>query len=380
MNDPHPAPGLEGDGNAGVPGETEHVVTTMLRSDAVILMLARKTVEEGDASPAAHIAARRDLDREVREFLAWPSGEDYARAATDYERMGRTDDATLLRRMAATDTLIADAKVEWNTRYDARPPTLAGEMIGAMRQAGMIDFDPAGPYMGVDGAAYEPGALTIGGKPEPVLVITGRGTAEFITDWPGFDAMGDWIASRGSTASGPLTAPTAGTDCRAWEEDQVLARLVSSPREAPLLTAALTPDTFTTDVRYDVYQAIVTLADRGGYYTPEQLEAELRMRMAAVPTYALVNYGGATGLFARAYLARLASTEVSGVAAAATAPLLVQEDANHCKRLTQTAARAQVSTPAVEGDRLHGRTQAGGSPLLQPPPQPGPGAAVAQRP
>ena len=104
------------------------------------------------------------------------------------------------------------------------------------------------------------------------------------------------------------------------------------------------------------------------------------MRMAAVPAYALVNYGGATGLFARAYLARLASTEVSSVAAAATAPLLVQEDANHRKRLTQTAARAQVSTPAVEGDRLHGRTQAGGSPLLQPPPQPGPGAAVAQRP
>jgi len=104
------------------------------------------------------------------------------------------------------------------------------------------------------------------------------------------------------------------------------------------------------------------------------------MRMAAVPAYALVNYGGATGLFARAYLARLASTEVSSVAAAATAPLLVQEDANQRKRLTQTAARAQVSAPAVEGDRLHGRTQAGGSPLLQPPPQPGPGAAVAQRP
>ena len=264
MKDTEEEPGPDPGGSADDPGESEHVVTSMLRSDAMILMLARKAVEDGDGSPAAHIAARRDLDREVRELLPWPSGDDYARAAADYERMGRTDDAALLRGMAAADTLIAAARAEWNTRYDARPPTLAGEMIGAMRQAGMIDFDPAGPYMGVDGAAYEPGALTIGGKPEPVLVITGRGTAEFITDWPGFDAMGDWIASRGSTASGPLTAPTAGTDCRAWEEDQVLARLVSSPREAPLLTAALTPDTFTTDVRYDVYQAIVGLADRGG--------------------------------------------------------------------------------------------------------------------
>ena len=109
-----------------------------------------------------------------------------------------------------------------------------------MRQAGIIDFDPAGPYMGVDGAAYEPGAFTIGGKQEPILVITGRGTAEFVTDWPGFDAMADWVSSRGSTAAGPLAPPPAGPGCRAWEEDQVLARLVTSPREAPQLTAGLT--------------------------------------------------------------------------------------------------------------------------------------------
>ena len=377
---PDAAPGAHGDGNVGVPGQSEHVVTAMLRSDAVILMLAHKTVEGGDGSPAAHLAARRDLDLEVRDLLPWPSGEDYARAAADYERMGRTDDAALLRRMAATDTLIAAAKAEWNTRYDARPPTLAGEMIDAMRRAGMIDFDPAGPYMGVDGAAYEPGAITIGGKPEPVLVITGRGTAEFITDWPGFDVMADWIASRGTTASGPLAAPAAGPDCRTWEEDQVLARLVSSPREAPRLMAELTPDTFTTDVRYDVYQTIVTLADRGGYYAPEQLAAELSKRMAAVPAYALVSYGGPTGLFARAYLARLASTEVGCVTAAATASNLAQEDAHHRMRLAQTAARAQAPAPAAEGDRLQGQTQAGVLPLLQPPPQPGPSATVAQRP
>ena len=260
MTSTQAASGADADGNAGVPGETEHVVTSMLRSDAMILMLARQAVEEGGGSPAAHIAARRDLDREVRELLPWPSGEDYARAAADYERMGRTDDAALLRRMAAADTLIAAARAEWNTRYDARPSTPAGEMIDAMRQAGIIDFDPAGPYLGVDGAAYEPGAFTIGGRQEPILVITGRGAAELITDWTGFDAMADWVASRGSTAGGPLTPPPAAPDCRAWEEDQVLARLVTSPREAPQLTAGLTPDTFTTDVRYDVYQAIVALA------------------------------------------------------------------------------------------------------------------------
>jgi hypothetical protein len=372
-------PGPDTGGDAGVPCETEHVVTTMLRSDAMILILARKAVEAGDGSPAAHIAARRDLDREVRELLPWPSGEDYARAAADYERMGRPDDAALLRRMAAADTLIAAAKTEWNTRYEARPSTPAEEMIDAMRQAAMIDFDPAGHYLGVDGAAYEPGALTIGGKQEPILVITGRGTAELVTDWPSFDEMADWVASRGSSASGPLTPPPARPDCRAWEEDQVLARLVTSPRDAPRLTAGLTPDTFTTDVRYDVYQAIVALADRCGYYDPGQLAAELGIRMASVPTYGLVNYGGATGLFARAYLARLASTGVSSAAAAATASTLVQEDAHHRARPTQSAARAQAPAPVVVRDPRQGATLAAASLLQQPRPQPSPGGAAVPR-
>jgi hypothetical protein len=285
--------------------------------------------------------------------------------------MGRPYDAALLRRMAATDTLITAVRAAWNTRYDARPSTPAAEMIDAMRQAGIIDFDPAGPYIGVDGAAYEPGAFMMSGKEMPILVVTGRGMAEFIADWPGFDAMADWVASRGTTVSGPLTPPAANRDCRAWQEDQVLARLVTSPRDAPRLTEGLTHDTFTTDVRYDLYQAIVSLVDRSGHYTAEQLAAEVGMRMAAVPPYALVNYGGATGLFARAYLARLASTEVSGEAAAATASVLVQEDAHYRAGSARVAARAQE--PAM-GEGPHQReTMAARPPLYQPRPQPGPG-------
>ncbi len=191
--------------------------------------------------------------------------------------------------------------------------------------------------------------------------------------------MADWVASRGSTASGPLTAPPAGPDCRAWEEDQVLARLVTSPREAPQLTAGLTPGTFTTDVRYDLYQAIVTLAGRGGYYTPGQLAAELGTRMAAVPPYALAGYGGATGLFARAYLARLASTEVTSEAAAATASILVQEDAHYRARPAQSAALGHAPAAVARGDLRQGETLAAGPPLQQPRPQPDPGPALAQR-
>ncbi len=379
MNETRETSGPGTGGEPGGFGETEHYVTTMLRSDAVILMLARKAVEDGDGSTGAHIDARRVLDRELRALLPWPSGEDYARAAADYERTGRADDAALLRRLAAADALIAAARTEWNTRYDARPSTPAAQMIEAMRQEGVIDFDPAGPYPGVDGAVYEPGAFTMGGEHKPVLVVTARGTAELITDWYSFDAMASWVAWRGTTGSGPLTPPPAAHDCRAWEEDLVLARLITSPRDARQLTAGLTPDTFTTDVRYDLYQAILAAGDRNVSYTPEQVAAELSRRLAAVPTYALVNYGGATGLFARAYLARLASTEISSETAAATASMLAQEDAKYRARSAREAARAQPSAVAAAVDGRRAQAQAA-VPLLPPPPAlPGFGTATAQQ-
>lgn len=372
-----PRPGAGG--TVGGPGPAEHYVTAMLRSDAVILMLARKAIEDGDGSTAAHIDARRVIDRELRALLPWPSAQDYAQVAADYERMGRPDDAALLRRLAATDSLIAVARTEWNTRYDARPPTPAAQMIDTLRREGAIDFDPAGPYLGVDGAAYEPGALAIGSEDKPVLVITGRGTAELVTDWPGFDAMAGWVASRGTTGSGPLTPPPAAHDCRAWEEDQVLARLVTSPRDARRLTARLPPGTFTTDVRYDLYRAVLAAVGRSGTYNPEQVGAELGRRLAVVPSYALVNYGGAAGLFARAYLARLASTEVSSETAAATASMLVQEDAHYRARPARQAARARRLSAAAPGGQRQAAAHAA-VPLLQPPSVvPGLGTATAHR-
>ena len=143
--------------------------------------------------------------------------------------------------------------------------------------------------------------------------------------------------------------------------------------------AGLTPDTFTTDVRYDLYQAIAALSNHGGYYAPEQVAAELRTRMAAVPAYALVNYGGATGLFAHAYLARLASTEVSGETATATASILVQEDAHFRAMPDRAVARAQAPAPARQVGHHQRETKAAGPALPQPLPQPGPDAAVVQR-
>ena len=98
-----------------------------------------------------------------------------------------------------------------------------------------------------------------------------------------------------------------------------------------------------------------------------------------VPPYALVNYGGATGLFARAYLARLTSTEVSSETAAATASMLVQEDAKYRARSAHEAARAQPPAAAAGGNYRHAETQAA-RPLLQPPSTlPGFGTVTAHR-
>jgi hypothetical protein len=306
------------------------------------LMLAHRALAAGDGSAHALVAARRALDSELRTLFPRPSGDDYTRAADDYDRLGRPGDAALLRSIAATDKLLADARTQWNTRYDHRPAAPAQELIASMRAAGLIDFDPAGPLVGTDGAVYEPGAYSPGGAPEPVLVITGRGAAELIVDWPGFDAMHAWVASRGTTAVGGLTPPPMRRDCRAWEEDQVLARLVTSPRDVPDLTAGLRPDTFTTDVRYEIYQAVLALSRTGnGYYTPGQVVGELTTRLAAVPPYALAGCGAAVGLFPHAYLARLAATEVTREKATSTTAILIQEDDHYRAR---AAAHPQHAT------------------------------------
>jgi hypothetical protein len=162
--------------------------------------------------------------------------------------------------------------------------------------------------------------------------------------------MSEWIATRGTTASGPLTPPPGRRDCRTWQEDQILARLVTSPSDAPLITATVPPGTFTTDVRYDIYQAIAAVRDLRSY-TPDDISAELARRMTAVPAHGLARYGGAAAPLARAYLARLTETLVDHDTAVSVASILAQEDTHY---RSMTAARG--SRPSNR--RLPGRHHA----------------------
>jgi hypothetical protein len=317
--------------------------TALLRSDAVMLLAARRAMEDHGGGLRGDIAARGVLDAELQASSGWPTGDDYLTAAADYERAGREEDAAFLRRIGRTDHVIAAARTGWNLRYRDRPKSPDDELVASIRQGSLIEFDPAGPYLGIDGASYEPGVLPVGTELEPVVVVSGRGGSEMLIGWPDYATMSEWIATRGTTASGPLTAPPGHRDCRARQEDQLLARLVSSPSEAPMLAVTVPPDTFTTDVRYDLYRAIAYVAGGGGC-TPADIGDEAVRRMAAVPAHGLARYGGRGAPFARAYLNRLAETVVDRGTALSAARALVQED----KQCRSQTARALGAGRAVQ--------------------------------
>jgi len=310
----------------------------------------------------------------------WPAGEDYLTAAADYDRAGRAEDAGFLRRVAGTDRAVQAAHTWWNLRYQDRPRTPADDLIASMRQAGLIEFDPAGPYLGIDGASYEPGVLPLGAALEPVVVVSGRGSSELITGWPDYAAMAEWIATRGTTASGPLTPPPGRRDCRAWQEDQILARLLTSPSDAPLIAATVPPGTFTTDVRYDIYQAIAGVRDLRSC-TPGDISAELARRMTAVPDHGLARYGGAAAPFARAYLARLAETLVDHDTAISVASILVQEDSHYRSPATPPAPGHRSVVPGtVARHEQFGVARPGQPPDCRRPEPPAPGPSPMPRP
>jgi hypothetical protein len=320
-------------------------LTDILQSDVTMLRMAGEQAMSGTDAETGALAARRSLDGLLRVMSGWPRPQDYTRMAADYEAVGRAHEAALLRQVAATGELQAEARARWNHRYTGRPISPADEMIANMADGGMIDFDPDGPYRGIDGAAYRPGVVTIIDVQHPVVMVATRAGLELAIDWADYPTMSAWIAGRGSTASGPLDAPPTpdGDRFRPWREEQVLARMLEAPAEVPALAAGLPPDTFTADVRYDIYAAILTVTSRGQRPDAELVAVELNSRLAWLPDHALPAYGGPAGRTAQAYLSRLLVSPVTSGEAIAAATTLHQEDA-------QNRARGLTRSPEHTGD------------------------------
>jgi hypothetical protein len=346
-------------------GEDEDWLTTVLRSDATVMRLARETFHERGGGDEGTLAARRHLDEELRAMTRWPRGEDYERIAADCEASGRTQDAALLREVARADALIAETGITWNRRYVHRPLTRNWELAGQMTRGGHVDFDPDGPYHGTDGALYRPGMLGNGLPETPILILAGRGTTEFMLGWADYESLMAWVAGRGTTASGALAPPPVqyGRGSRAWREDIVLGYLVGRKREVPLVDPP-PPETFTTDVRYDLYLAFRNVHRSGQAITQQAIAAELVRRMARVPDDAVSAYGGRGAPWAHAYLARLESTPVIDEEAFAAEDSLrledsqdVRHDARPSPSATEAAARGQRRTAealARPGTQCHG--------------------------
>ena len=323
-------------------------LTERLQSDVTVLRAAGELYAGSRDADTGALAARRSLDRQLRTMTGWPHPEDYEAMAVDYEAAGRAGEATLLRQVAATRELQAEARYRWNHRYTDRPASTADEMITTMADGGMIDFDPEGPYRGLDGAGYRPGMLTIADLDTPVMVVASRGGLDLAVDWADYAAMSAWLADRGSSATGPLQAPPTpeGHRFRPWQEEQILARMLEAPGEVPALAPWLPPDRFTADLRYDVYAAILAVAGEGERPTPDRVAAEMASRLAWVPDHALPLYGGPDGQTAQAYLSRLAATPVRSDEATQAARALHQEDTrNRARGLTRSPEQAEDPGP-----------------------------------
>jgi hypothetical protein len=315
-------------------------LATALAAEPVTFMLARQAFAQAGGGDAGTLAVRRLLDGELRETAGWPRAGEYRQAAADLAAIGKVPDAEMLSMAASADHLLRIRQDRWVHRYDNRTETPREEVLRWLLRAGWFDLDPAGPYVGVDGVDYEPGVQVHGREGQPVVVVTSRAMREVITGWRDYEQARQWVASRGSTGSGDLDGPSAVTESRLGREERVLAFLMVSGRAVGEVAAMLPPETFTSDVRYDLYAAMTTVAARDGRCAEPALRRELARRAAWVPDHALPAY-----LALEPYLSRLASTHVSRDSAMQAAEMLLGEDA----AAVRLRARPGSVTEAVPG-------------------------------
>lgn len=278
----------------------------------MLAVVARHVYEKVGGGSAGAMAARQYMDTQLRAKAPWPSTSLYTQLAEDFGQLGQTWTSEFLRSLADAGKSLEEARSAWEARYEARGPMAVDQLVAALRRDDdLVSWDPGGPYLGIDGARYEPGSICLEHTDEPVVIIEGRGGREVITGWAGFGEMQNWIAGRGTGGSRGLVAPPVGTLSRTWLEDTVLAYIINHPLDTRDALRSLEPDAMTTDVRYEVLDAVRRLAGRGsGSYSPETVRAEARSRLSYVPAEGLARYGGPGGPFIRAYVSRLAETPV----------------------------------------------------------------------
>ncbi len=208
------------------------------------------------------------------------------------------------------------------------------------------DLGSRRPYPGIDGARYHPGGLDINqGFPEPlpVVLVTTRAITEIITGWRNWPEATRWVASRGTTGSGELDPPAAAAGARCVREELVLAHVLRRPGDLPAIAGYLPSDTWTSDIRYDLYGAMLDVIRTGQRVCRETVADALRERAALIPPRQWQEHYGGRGLpWAMAYLRRLDQTHADRDAARSAAVSLRGEDQ---QAIARRASRRQLSGP-----------------------------------
>jgi DnaB-like helicase N terminal domain len=264
-------------GGPGAPDGSLPWLTRLLLENPDVLQEAAAIAGAGDDH--AYVQARQMIGRYLREASGWPRGADYGMMAHE---LGNA----LLWKVAGTDALLAEDRAARGSRYAARPVTDRERILASVLDGELIDFDPDGPVTGIDGSVYRPGHI---GEDEGnrtgfagfVIVAEGTGMGELIATFSGYEPQRRWLADRGHTAVGELTEPELGLSSppRLVLEERVLAGLLACPRAFGEISFALPPDSFTADARYEIYAAMIALAQDGRRWYADDVATELGRRL-----------------------------------------------------------------------------------------------------
>jgi hypothetical protein len=356
-------------------------LTRLLQDDPHVLRRAARLAGELGGGDDAYLAVRRMLDDYLREVAGWPRAADYGVAAHE---LGDSEHARLLWKVAGTGRLLADAERQWEHRYASRGVTERERVAGQLCAAGEIDYDRDGPVRGIDGAWYAPGFVAdhaARGWPSGfVVVVYSAAMAELVTGFAGYEAQRRWLADRGPTAVGGLTAPgvTGSLTPRLVREELVLARLLAVPGELAEVSRSLAPDSFTADGRYVIYAAITAQAVAGARWYAGEVAEELAHRVAWLPGRVLQGFGGSGAPWLQAYLRRLDQTPAGSEQVRGAVQGLSLEDQRARQRRDHMTAGP---LPAVPGQVPDTTTAPGpAAPVIplprQRPPGTGPGGPV----
>lgn len=323
------------------PAQPERDVTELaerlLPFSSALSRTAQLAESDGD------LAAKMYFDAWLTASGQRPGADTYLALAADTGRAGWSRQSALLAKLAGID---ADRELEqrrWDTRYATRYPTLRDVETAELIYGGNAAFDPDGPYAGSDGSLFLPGHVE---PDQSVLVVTGRGLREPLTGWGSYAEMRQWLADRGTTGTYDLNWPGPVAASRMAKEERLLARMVTYPHEIPRLSRGLSPAAFTTDVRYDIYLALLSAAADPGRYATPAVEEMLAQRAALLPRNAQRAFGGPDAMSARHYVRRLAATDVSRSEAEEASMTILEED----------------SSPYAAGELTPGTSPAPGTP------------------